>query len=250
MEHHKKVYAEADFSGTGRWNFENNVESFGRWIESTDAITDDEKDFLRNMDFSIRYDFCDYEMGCEVFYKATMENVHEKGTSLGSINVEYLSYEDIDITAQNLIDYACYSEDEVADMNMPREELKQWFFDNDSSENEQIEAVFDNDEAYRQLMQDERGTIFWPYDDNIDWDAYIAKQNKRRTRVRCVQQSWDSSRQAFPHGGGMQEIVRGERIPQYRHATEKRQGEIGIPLLFFFFRSPAKYGGNSLPFSW
>lgn len=185
------VYAEADFSGTGRWSFENNVESFGRWIESTDAITDDEKDFLRDRGFSIRYDFCDYEMGCEVFYEATMENVHEKGTSLGSINGECLSYEDIDITADNLIDYAGYSEDEVADMNMPREELKQWFFDNDSSENEQIEAVFDNDEAYRQLMQDERGTIFWPYDDNIDWDAYIdefckSENENERITIRKV----------------------------------------------------------------
>lgn len=179
------IHAEADFSGTGRWTFENNVESFGRWIESTDAITNDEKQFLRDRDFSIRYDFCDYEMGCEAFYEETMENVHKAGASLDSIKAESLSYEDIDITADNLCDYIGYSEDDVADMSIPREELKQWFFENDSAENEKIEAVFDNDEAYRQLMQDEGGTIFWWDDDNIDWDAYIdefCKDEMRKER--------------------------------------------------------------------
>lgn len=185
------IHAEADFSGTGRWTFENNVESFGRWIENDNVITPEEKAFLAGRDFRIRYDFCDYEMGCGVFYEAKMENVHKAGTSLDSIKAESLSYEDIDITADNLCDYIGYSEDDVADMSMPREELKQWFFENDSAENEKIEAVFDNDEAYRQLMQDEGGTIFWSYDDNIDWDSYVdefckSENENERITIRKV----------------------------------------------------------------
>lgn len=180
-----EIYAEKSFAGWGRWTFANNVESFGEWIEESSTITPEEKEFLAGKDFSIRYDFCDYEMGCEVFYEAEMENVHKAGTPLSATETETLSEEGIEISAENIKKYIGYADEEVADMSMPREKLKQWFIYNDSAENEKIEAVFDNDEAYRQLMQDEGGTIFWWDDDNIDWDAYIdefCKDGMRKER--------------------------------------------------------------------
>lgn len=167
------VYAEADFSGTGRWSFENNVESFGRWIESTDVITDDEKDFLVNKNFSIDYDFADYEPGCGVFYSARMQNGHEKGQPLSTISGETLDEEALEISARNLARYIGYDDYEVADMSMPRSELKEWFLlGATEAEKAKVEAVFDSDEAYQEMVENETGRIFWSYDD-IDWDSYI-----------------------------------------------------------------------------
>lgn len=178
-----EIYAETSFAGWGRWTFANNVESFGEWIEESSTITPEEKEFLAGKDFSIRYDFCDYEMGCEVFYEAEMENVHRAGTPLSATETETISEEDIEISAENIKKYIGYADEEVADMNMPREELKQWFIHNDSAPREQIEAVFDNDAAYEQLKEDEAGSIFWSYDNGISWEDYVPAHDEKMEKI-------------------------------------------------------------------
>lgn len=167
----KDAYVESGFSGCGRWSFANNIESFGRWIDT--SVTEDEKDFLMNMDFSIDYDFADYEPGCGVFYSARMQNLHEKGQPLSTISGETLDEEALEISARNLARYIGYDDSEVADMSMPRNELKEWFLQGATeAEKAKIEAVFSSDEAYHMMEKNETGCIFWSPDD-IDWDSYI-----------------------------------------------------------------------------
>lgn len=175
--HGKDAYAESGFSGSGRWSFANNIESFGRWIDTSTSITEDEKDFLRNTNFIIDYDFADYEPGCGVFYSARMQNVHEKGQPLSTISGETLDEEALEISARNLARYIGYDDSEVADMSMPRSELKEWFIlGATEAEKAKVEAVFDSDEAYQEMVENETGRIFWSYDDiddDINWDSYI-----------------------------------------------------------------------------
>ena len=180
------LHAEADFYGSGRWTFFGNVESFGEWIDTSPVITKEEKGFLRSKDFSIDYDFADCELGCGVFYKAEMESEHKAGTPLSSTVTKSLGEKDIEISAENIRKYIGYADDEVADMGIPREELRQWFIENDSAPKELVNAVFDSDVAYNQLKEDEAGSLFWPYDDSIDWDHYagIAQEHVRTASKR------------------------------------------------------------------
>lgn len=171
--HGKDAYAESGFSGCGRWSFANNIESFGRWIDTSPAVTEDEKDFLRSKEFSIDYDFADCELGCGLFYSARMQNRHEKGQPLSDIKGETLSEEPLEISAENIASYIGYDDYEIADMCMPRSELKEWFLlGATEAEKAKVEAVFDSDEAYQEMVENETGRIFWSYDD-IDWDSYI-----------------------------------------------------------------------------
>lgn len=166
------LHAEADFYGSGRWTFIGNVESFGEWIDTSPVITEDEKDFLKSKDFSIDYDFADCELGCGAFYEAKMKSEHKAGTPLSSITAKTISDKEIEISAANIRKYIGYEDDEIADMGIPREELRQWFIENDDAPKELVNAVFDSDAAYNQLKEDEAGTLFWPDDNSIDWDHY------------------------------------------------------------------------------
>lgn len=180
------LHAEADFYGSGRWTFFGNVESFGEWIDTSPVITEDEKDFLRSKDFSIDYDFADCELGCGAFYEAKMKSEHKAGMPLSSTVTKSLGEKDIEISAENIRKYIGYADDEIADMGIPREELRQWFLENDSTPKELINAVFDSDAAYNQLKEDEAGTLFWPDDNSIDWDHYagIAQEHARTASKR------------------------------------------------------------------
>ena len=182
----KDAYAESGFSGCGRWSFANNIESFGRWIDTSPAVTEDEKDFLRNTNFIIDYDFADCELGCGAFYEAKMKSEHKAGTPLSSITTKTISDKEIEISAANIRKYIGYEDDEIADMGIPREELRQWFIENDGAPKELVNAVFDSDAAYNQLKEDEAGTLFWPDDNSIDWDHYagIAQEHARTASKR------------------------------------------------------------------
>lgn len=180
------LHAEADFYGSGRWTFVGNVESFGEWIEANNVITPEEKQFLVDQDFSIDYDFADCELGCGAFYEAKMKSEHKAGTPLSSITAKTISDKEIEISAANIRKYIGYEDDEIADMGIPREELRQWFIENDGAPKELVNAVFDSDAAYNQLKEDEAGTLFWPYDNSIDWDHYagIAQEHARTASKR------------------------------------------------------------------
>lgn len=177
------LHAEADFYGSGRWTFVGNVESFGEWIEANNVITPEEKQFLVDQDFSIDYDFADCELGCEAFYEAKMESEHKAGTPLSSIEAKTISEKEIEISAENIRKYIGYK---VADMGIPREELRRWFLENGSAPKELINAVFDSDAAYRQLKENEAGRLFWLDDDSIDWNHYanIAQEHARTASKR------------------------------------------------------------------
>lgn len=180
------LHAEMDFFGSGRWTFTGNVESFGEWLDTSPVITEDEKDFLRSKDFSIDYDFADCELGCGAFYEAKMESDHKAGTPLSSIAARTISSKEIEISAANIRKYIGYEDDEIADMGIPREELRQWFLENDSAPKELVNAVFDSDAAYNQLKEDEAGTLFWPYDNNISWEDYVPARKEKAKNVRTA----------------------------------------------------------------
>lgn len=70
-----------DFTGTGRWVYQNNVEDFWSWM--TWHIEDDQSDCVSDLLalketveanwLILTYDFVDEESGCSCLYEATME---------------------------------------------------------------------------------------------------------------------------------------------------------------------------------
>ena len=65
--------------------------------------------------FSLVYEFADYESGGGVFYKASMENRHEKGQALSAIRGEILSEESLEISEENFFRYEIWDEEDVPD---------------------------------------------------------------------------------------------------------------------------------------
>lgn len=71
-------------------------------------------------------------------------------------------------------------------MGIPREELRQWFIENDGAPKELVNAVFDSDAAYNQLKEDEAGSIFWAYDNSISWEDYVPAHEEKAENVRTA----------------------------------------------------------------
>ena len=108
-----KCFASGGFIAFGRWDYESNVRNFGRWLDF--VISDDDAKFLEQLTFSLVYEFADYEIGGGVFYKALMENRHEKGQALSAIRGEILSEESLEISEENFFRYEIWDEEDVPD---------------------------------------------------------------------------------------------------------------------------------------
>lgn len=108
-----KCSASGGFIAFGRWDYESNVKNFGRWLDF--VISDDDAKFLEQLTFSLAYEFADYEIGAELFYKAAMQNRHENGQALSAITGEILSEESLEISEENFFRYEIWDEEDVPD---------------------------------------------------------------------------------------------------------------------------------------
>lgn len=112
-----------DFTGAGRWAFTENI---GYWSGSWSKTKETEKYVkeIERYDFRLAFDFADFEEGCEVFYHAIVSVSHSAGDPLDAACVTEEEYENIGITAENLVAYGMYADDEVIDSKSSAKEIR------------------------------------------------------------------------------------------------------------------------------
>lgn len=89
------------FSGTGRWTYETNIERMMKWIEYEALhFKEDIKimEYLEDQDYSITFDFVDYECGNEIFYSKIMQVIHHAGRPFTDVEIKDLAFEALDLT--------------------------------------------------------------------------------------------------------------------------------------------------------
>ncbi|MBC1212424.1 hypothetical protein [Listeria booriae] len=102
-----------DFTGSGRWAYDNNVHAFFEWLLPENATIDDYSwliSLFDNKDATLTFSFLDYEQGSEALYRATIQihpYIHEKRLAT---KVVYEHSDDIDVTAANLMAYDFYEQ--------------------------------------------------------------------------------------------------------------------------------------------
>ena len=107
---HNLFSYETSFDGTGRWAFSSNAENALPWLKSsisyakdlTDAERQEIISFLEENEYSIYYDFVDYEPGCDLLYKAKVEVVHKAGEPLDSCYGAVTNEVNYEVTAENM----------------------------------------------------------------------------------------------------------------------------------------------------
>ena len=72
--------ATSAFAAAGRWTFQENICHLFDWVE--DSLITVDKKVLEDSNFEIKFEYTDYEPGCEVHYRATDYLIHEAGTPL------------------------------------------------------------------------------------------------------------------------------------------------------------------------
>ena len=90
----------SNFAAVGRWSFQSSLQSLFEDVELNGLFEDDRK-VLEGSDFEIKFDYTDYEPGCELFYEATDKLVHKAGTPLIETLFFNLEYSDIDMSWGN-----------------------------------------------------------------------------------------------------------------------------------------------------
>ena len=96
--------------GDGRWSFDSNIESLGKWLESSDAPPFE----LNGIEFAVGYDNVgDVEFGCShlSLYNALL--YHKAGTPLDSMQVLRLNDNSYELTKENLAFVMEWDEDMV-----------------------------------------------------------------------------------------------------------------------------------------
>jgi len=112
---------EGTFDGNGRWTFQENINSWGRWILEDDKIPEETKQFLTENEFSIRYQYSDWEPGCEVLYEAEATYNHPAGVPLGDVEVSWGDFEDYEYSFKNLL------RRDVMDYTSLANDVEEWF---------------------------------------------------------------------------------------------------------------------------
>lgn len=145
-----KYFLNADFWGSGRWGYEENIQKLFTWHKNQMSKKDIE--LLESSDFTIIFDFIDYEPGFEVFYSATEYLEHKAGTSLEDTVYDISDYEDLDCSWGNRIRMGVESKESLegfAEFLSPKELFK--FFNN---EKEGLEKL------YKMPLNDIMETVF------------------------------------------------------------------------------------------
>ncbi len=121
-----KESAEYEFYGTGRWSYQNNIESFFRWLTSHKETLNWK--LLEDSDFVITFDYTDEECGERFIYKATDKLVHKADDKLPEgisfVTEDYQGYEYNIVNLVKVCGYdfweefeACFGSDSYLDDN-------------------------------------------------------------------------------------------------------------------------------------
>lgn len=116
----------ANFWGSGRWVYQENIERMFRWLK--DEIGALERVLLENSDFGIIFSFTDYEPGCEAFYRATDALRHKRGIKLEETEYVQGDCEQLDLSWGNRLDNGFEDDDSLASMldDMDDDEMKEF----------------------------------------------------------------------------------------------------------------------------
>ena len=109
---------ETDFSASGRWTYQTNIERMADWIMCEVKHQEDPQDsiilnHLVNEEYSIEFEYTDYEPGCEVFADMLVLFEHHKGDEFNKNKVNVCECNDIEKTVVNFANKMGYSFDEV-----------------------------------------------------------------------------------------------------------------------------------------
>ncbi|MBC1228784.1 hypothetical protein [Listeria booriae] len=102
-----------DFTGSGRWSYDNNIRSFFEWLLPENAVIESYSwllELFKNKASHLTFSFVDYEQGCDVLYAATIQ-IRPK--LLGNVlETEILSEltKDLPLTAAQLMESDFYEQ--------------------------------------------------------------------------------------------------------------------------------------------
>lgn len=146
----------AGFCGDGRWAFECNIQAHFKWCVNGNWLTPDEVKLLEGEDFTIEYDFTDYEPGCLVFYNELCDLVHKKGVPLEDTEFVQLHCDDLDMSWGNRLREELEDEGNLVDMlmDMETDELVD-FLDGERASLEEYfgKSLEDRAEEYKKLYR-------------------------------------------------------------------------------------------------
>ena len=100
------------------------------------------------------FDFADFEEGCQIFYHAIVSISHSAGDPLDAARVTEDEYDDISITAENLVAYSMYADDEVIDGESSATEIRDFLLYG----NDEYADVLTEEEARR--IANEYGILY------------------------------------------------------------------------------------------
>lgn len=98
------------FTGCGRWTYENNISSMMPVLELSDSFCH----FL-NLDWKMEFTYTDIEIGCGVFYEQTDVLRHQKHQTLSSVQVETTESTTYNICPATLKDIADWDNQTIYD---------------------------------------------------------------------------------------------------------------------------------------
>lgn len=109
---------ETTFSASGRWVYLTNIERMADWILSEVEEQNDPQDpdiikHLEKEEWSIVFDYIDYEPGCELFAQVMVEAIHYTDTPFADIDVNVSEDENLDKTVVNFAQTMGYTFDET-----------------------------------------------------------------------------------------------------------------------------------------
>lgn len=107
-KHENGVSATYDFTGEGRWSYDNNIKDMLQCVKE-ELLDKQRKDILAVLeenDFTLTFNYSDYEIGCEWITRDEIELVHAAGIPLQKSEYKVIKHEDFDWTYENLVNIA------------------------------------------------------------------------------------------------------------------------------------------------
>ena len=154
------------------------------WGREFDETIDDRdvkqiNDVIRDIPFTIRiesylFDEMDWELSSFV-----LVGVHEPGMNIDEIRFHSDGSGEYEVSAGNLKGFCLYSDEEVADVDMPRDELREWFISaaeeyGRTHEIPMIEKIFGTPELFEKFFRNCRNATFF-FNESNDWEDYLER---------------------------------------------------------------------------
>ena len=107
-KHENGVSATYDFTGEGRWSYDNNIKDMLQCVKAylLDTQRKDILAVLEENNFTLTFDYSDYEVGFEWITRDKIELVHAAGMPLQKSEYKVVKHEDFDWTYGNLVNIA------------------------------------------------------------------------------------------------------------------------------------------------